>query len=252
MVKKMAYKKPTAIKAVLAQACLWLALMGASWQAAAAQAGTVMQLSGPMMAKKADGKIKVLAIKSEVEEGDTLVTEKSTYALVKFIDNSEMTLKPGTTFVIEKFAYQAEQAAGDQASFNLVKGGLRSISGLLGKRSKEKFSLKTPAATIGIRGTTFVAEMVAPPPNAATGAGGRPGGLYTAVFEGGIEMLNPAGKASINAGQFGFVPSFSLPPVPLPNNPGIQFTPPPSFSSITAPQGTETRDKLNTVDCEVR
>lgn len=249
MVKKMAYKKPTAIKAILAQACLWLALMGASWQAAAAQAGTVMQLSGPMMAKKADGKIKVLAIKSEVEEGDTLVTEKSTYALVKFIDNSEMTLKPGTTFVIEKFAYQAEQAAGDQASFNLVKGGLRSISGLLGKRSKEKFSLKTPAATIGIRGTTFVVEMVVPQPNAPDP---RLGGLYTQVFEGGIDLLNPASKAGVNAGQFGFVPSFSMPPVILPNDPGMQFTPPPSFSSIHAPQGTKPAKNLNTVDCEVR
>ncbi|WP_226929516.1 FecR family protein [Janthinobacterium aquaticum] len=251
----MAYKKPTAIKAILAQACLWLALMGVSWHAAAAQlAGTVMQLSGPMMAKKADGKIKVLAIKSEVEEGDTLMTEKSTYALVKFIDNSEMTLKPGTTFVIEKFAYQAEQAAGDQASFNLVKGGLRSISGLLGKRSKEKFSLKTPAATIGIRGTNFVAEMV-PPPNAANTANGpdvRPGGLYTAVSEGGIEMVNPAGKATVDAGQFGFAPSFVRPPVKLPTDPGMQFTPSPSFNSMTAPQGTEPTKDLNTVDCEVR
>jgi len=252
MVKKMAYKKPTAIKAFLAQACLWLALMGASWQAAAAQlAGTVMQLSGPMMAKKADGKIKVLAIKSEVEEGDTLMTEKSTYALVKFIDNSEITLKPGTTFVIEKFAYQAEQAAGDQASFNLVKGGLRSISGLLGKRSKEKFSLKTPAATIGIRGTNFVAEMV-PPPNTANGADGRPGGLYAAVSQGGIEIVNPAGKATVDAGQFGFAPSFFRPPVLLPNDPGMQFKPPQSISSMPAPQGNEPTKNPNTVDCEVR
>jgi hypothetical protein len=51
---------------------------------------------------------------------------------------------------------------GDNASFNLVKGGLRSVTGLLGKRNKEKFAMKTPSATIGIRGTTFIAEWVAP------------------------------------------------------------------------------------------
>ena len=110
---------------MLAGAMLWLVLMSISLHAYAQVAGTVTQLSGPMMAKKADGKVKILSLKSEVESGDTLVTEKNTYALVKFIDNSEITLKPATTFVVEQFAYQAEQPDGDRASFNLVKGGLR-------------------------------------------------------------------------------------------------------------------------------
>lgn len=251
MVASMAFKKITAIKWPLIQACLWLVLMGASWQAAAAQlAGTVMQLSGPMMAKKADGKVKVLAIKSEVESGDTLVTEKNTYALIRFVDNSEITLKPGTTFVVEQFSYQAEQAAGDQASFSLVKGGLRSITGLLGKRSKEKFSLKTPAATIGIRGTTFVVEWVSP---VQDGAGARGPGLYTQVLDGMIHVANPAGSANFAAGQFGFTPSFALPPAIVPSNPGMQFAPPPSFSeSLLQAPASGTTPKANTVDCEVR
>ncbi len=151
-------KKCTAIKALLLVALFWAA--GASW--AAQVAGTIVQLSGPLLAKKADGAVRILSMRSEVESGDTLVTEKNTYAMVKFIDNSEITLKPQTTFKVENFSYDAAKPDGDQASFNLVKGGLRSVTGLLGKRNKEKFAMKTPSATIGIRGTTFIAEWVEP------------------------------------------------------------------------------------------
>ncbi len=149
-------RKCTAIKALLALALLCLA----AFAGAAQVAGTVMNLNGPLLAKKADGSAKILAVKSEVEQGDTLVTEKNTYALIKFIDNSEITLRPGTTFTVDKFTFDAGKADDDSASFTLIKGGLRSLTGLLGKRNKERFSMKTPAATIGIRGTTFIVEYV--------------------------------------------------------------------------------------------
>jgi hypothetical protein len=149
-------KNFTAIKALLLAALLALGMP--AW--AAQVAGTITNLSGALMARKADGALKVLGVKSEVEQGDTLVSEKGTYAQIRFIDGSVITLKPNTTFKIEAFAYASDKPAEDSASFSLVKGGLRSITGLLGKRNKEKFALKTPTATIGIRGTTFDADYV--------------------------------------------------------------------------------------------
>lgn len=258
MMLKMVSRRPIATRPMLAGAMLWLVLMSMSLHAFAQVAGTVTQLSGPMMAKKADGKIKVLSLKSEVEAGDTLVTEKNTYALVKFIDNSEITLKPGTTFVVEQFAYQADQPEGDQASFNLIKGGLRSLSGLLGKRSKEKFSLKTPAATIGIRGTYFTAEYLAPLTTVPTSVAptvptpARPPGLYVQVLDGLIHVTNPAGTSNFSAGQFGYTPNFTKPPVVLPSNPGMQFNPPVFDPSRVPTASSTTPGKSNNVDCEVR
>jgi hypothetical protein len=242
----------TAIEA-LARALLCAVLLlagGAAW--AGQVVGVVAHLSGPLMDRKADGTVKVLAAKSEVESGDTLVSEKNTYAQIRFIDDSEITLRPGTTFKIENFAYDAAKPDGDSAAFNLVKGGLRSITGLLGKRNKEKFSLKTPTATIGIRGTTFIAQWVEPLP-----AGPAPGlapGLHVAVLDGMIVVTNPAGSQNFPAGQFGHVPSLNVPPVVVPQNPGLQFAPPPSFSGGTggplASQGpAAARDA---VDCIVR
>ncbi len=259
MILKMVSRRPFATRPMLAGAMLWLVLMSISLHAFAQVAGTVTQLSGPMMAKKADGKVKILSLKSEVEAGDTLVTEKNTYALVKFIDNSEITLKPSTTFVVEQFAYQADQPEGDRASFNLVKGGLRSLSGLLGKRSKEKFSLKTPVATIGIRGTFFIAEYVAASTPVPTSVAptvptpARPPGLYVQVLDGLIHVTNPAGTSNFSAGQFGYTPNFRQPPVLLPTNPGIPFTPPPVFNSSIGPSASNgTPGKSNNVDCIVR
>ena len=61
--------------------------------------------------------------------------------------------------------------------------------------------------------------------------GGLSPGLYVQVLDGAINVTNAGGTQNFTAGQFGFTPGFQQPPVILPNNPGLQFTPPPSFSS---------------------
>lgn len=277
-------KKCTAIKALVL-----LALLGSGTLALAAQvAGTIVQLSGPLLDKKPDGSVKVLALKSEIESGDTLVTEKNTYAMVKFIDNGEITLKPGTSMKIDNYAYEADKPDGDSASFSLLKGGLRSVTGLLGKRNKEKFAMKTPTATIGIRGTTFIVELVEPSAEAVASAhlaynlastaalsssdmapvmpiqplllaqntpplpdGVRAPGLYVQVLDGLINVSNTGGSQNFAAGQFGFTANIKQPPVIIPTNPGMQFTPPPAFSQPVT-NGSTSSSKPGTVDCVVR
>jgi len=204
----------------------------AAW--AAQVAGRVTRLSGPLMAKKADGSVKVLALRSEIESGDTLVSEKNTYAQIKFIDNSEITLRPGTTFKVENFSFDEGKPEGDSASYSLVKGGLRSITGLMGKRNKEKFSLKTPSATIGIRGTTFVAQFV-PPPSAGSAPPTLAPGLHLNVTDGAIVVTNNGGSLGFQAGQFGYVPNIDQAPVIVPSNPNIQFASPPAFDAAAGP-----------------
>jgi hypothetical protein len=258
----------TAIEA-LARALVCGALLLATGAAWAGQAvGVVAHLSGPLMDRKADGTVKVLAAQSEVENGDTLVTEKNTYAQIRFIDHGEITLRPGTTFKIENYAYDADKPDGDSAAFSLLKGGLRSITGLLGKRNKEKFSLKTPTATIGIRGTTFIAQWVddasgvpsapssmpSPAPSSAAPVPPLAPGLHVAVQEGMIVVTNAGGAQNFPAGQFGFVPSLHQPPIVVPQNSGLKFAPPPSFAASTggplASQGAAAQQ--GGTDCIVR
>ena len=80
---------------------------------AASVAGTITHLSGPLFAKKSDGTLKVLAEKSVVEQGDTVISEKETYASIKFIDNSEITVKPNSQLLIDSFSFEDAQPEND-------------------------------------------------------------------------------------------------------------------------------------------
>jgi hypothetical protein len=121
--------------------------------------GTVQQLSGTISVQKPDGTTRVLARQSEVGKGDTLNTERDSYAQVKFSDGAVMTLKPNTRIKIEDFSFDEAQPAKDSSTLSLLKGGLRMITGLVGKRgNQDALRLGTATATIGIRGTTFTVD----------------------------------------------------------------------------------------------
>jgi FecR-like protein len=84
------------------------------------------------------------------------------------------------------------------------------------------------------------------------GSGGLSPGLYVQVLDGAIHLTNGGGTQNFTAGQFGFTPGFQQPPVILPTNPGMQFTPPPSFTSTTGSAGGTGAAKPGDVDCQVR
>jgi FecR-like protein len=194
-------------------------------EASAAGAGEVTHVSGAVMARKPDGQSRILSVKSEVQEGDVLATAENSYARIKFSDGTDAVLRPATQVKIDQFKFEEQRPQRDNVVLSLLKGGMRAVTGLLGKRNPANFRIATPSATIGIRGTTFHAEVVGP------GGGGLAPGLYVQVLDGVINLSNKGGSQNFSAGQFGFTPNFNQPPVVLPNNPGIQFTPPPAFDA---------------------
>jgi hypothetical protein len=224
-------RKPEAVKqAALAALLVSLACIPAT--AYAAPAGQVTHLSGTLSAKRADGTSKLLSVKSEVNEGDTLGTETETYARVKFNDGGEVVMRPGTQLKIENYSYDAAKPETDNVIMNMFKGGLRAVTGLIGKRNREKVSFQTATATIGIRGTHFGAllcqnDCTGVPTTSGTAP---PNGLHVDVTNGAVVMTNPAGTVQINAGQFGFAASANTPPVPVPPQQGIQVTMPSSIA----------------------
>lgn len=132
---------------------------------AAEPAGTVTHASGSLSVRKGDGMVKALAVNATVEENDLIITDKRTYARIKFRDNSEVVLKPNSQFKVDQFAFKKEQPAEDKAVYNLVKGGLRMVTGQIGKRGDpNSYKMKTPTATIGVRGTIFDVDYISPEP----------------------------------------------------------------------------------------
>ena len=259
--------------------------------------GTVTALSGSLLVKHANGAIAILAVDSPLQAGDTLASRKDTYARLTLTDYSSVTLASDTELIMERYSFDQTptQSQNNTAVLDLARGRVHIVTGLLGKRSADTFTLTTPSATIDIRGSDMIAEYIAPdrsevasigytaaaaykhvrmrsftsqaplllaanssanlqlaqntmPPSSA----GRSPGLYVQVLDGAIHLTNGGGTQNFTAGQFGFTPSFQQPPVVLPTNPGMQFTPPPSFSSTTGPSGGTGGAKPGTVDCVVR
>jgi hypothetical protein len=215
---------------------LILALLFAPPLALASTAGTVTHLSGTLSAKRTDGTSKVLSVKSEVLQGDILTTEQNTYARVKFADGSEVVLRPNSQIVVAAFNYDSAQPASDSMVLNLLKGGLRALTGIIGKRNRDNVTYNTPTATIGIRGTHFGALFCNNDCVGIPTVSGKPpeNGLHVDVAAGAVALTNPGGQQLLSAGQFGFVRAINVQPQIVPPEQGIRVTMPPSISENNA------------------
>jgi len=110
--------------------------------------------------KTAEGKNRFIAEGSKLFVGDTITTEKESTAVLTFVDTSQVALRPSTRFVVADFQFKPEAPSQDSAQFKLVKGGLRTLTGLVGKRgNQDAYRLQSETATIGIRGTDFTARL---------------------------------------------------------------------------------------------
>lgn len=132
----------------------------ASSESAKTVVGTIKTITGLVNLQTAEGKNKFANAGTKLNVGDVINTQAKSTAVLEFIDTTQVALRPNTRFVVEKYEYQAEQPIADKAEFKLVKGGLRTLTGLIGKRgSSDAFSMKSETATIGIRGTDFTARL---------------------------------------------------------------------------------------------
>jgi hypothetical protein len=206
-------------------------LVLAPWgQALAAVAGEVGLVTGRVTAATAAGDIRYLSRGDALYEGEIISTGPASFVNMKFVDNGRILLRPNTRFQIESFSVpagaattvaaapparspaaprpaQTRQEARSEgtgsAFFRLLKGGFRAVTGLVGRSDRDAYRVRTPIATIGIRGTDFEARLCAgdcvdvdPLPD---------DGLYTGVNEGGISLSNGSGEFVSLAGQFAHV-----------------------------------------------
>ncbi len=191
--------------------------------------GTIVQLSGTLSVKRADGSTRILSMKSEVIPGDTLETQKDSYAQIKFQDGGSITLKPNTQFTIASYNFVEAKPQEDNVAFRLLKGGLRAVSGLISKRgNQDAYRMDTVTARIGIRGTIFDVDDCKSgtcKKEGGSGSQAQESGVYVSVRDGEVSVGNSAGTLLLAAGQFGFVASNNILPKLLPGDPGLGVIP---------------------------
>ncbi len=94
--------------------------------------------------------VKNLAIDDPLEQNDRVKTAGSGAAEIQFIDDTTLTIGENSEVLLDQFVFDGTKAR--NATVQIVRGTLRFVSGSSDDRA---YQIKTPIATIGVRGTVI-------------------------------------------------------------------------------------------------
>jgi hypothetical protein len=153
----------------------------------------VAKIQGTVIAKnnKKSAKKRRLVIGSPLYSGNHLSSQKQSYAVLAFRDGGRITVQAKTEYEISDYKYQQKNKE-NKSIHKLIKGGMRVLTGHIGKVKKENYKVNAPVATIGIRGTGFDLQYINE-------------GLYTQVWRGSIEQQNQAGNSILNTPNSSYI-----------------------------------------------
>jgi len=135
-------------KAVLALSFLWLGIMPAF-----ASVGTISEQQGPNATLVRKAETLIAKKGAELEMQDSIETAKTKLNLT-FKDNTKVAVTEQSKFVIDEFIYDPNANTG-KLSMRVAMGTVRYASGGIAKNNRENVRLRTPTATISVRGTDF-------------------------------------------------------------------------------------------------
>jgi hypothetical protein len=197
-----------AVPATLLQAHIRSANAQASVEVARA-----MEVKGQVLATAPGAQLRPLQNESPIYGGDRVVTARNASVTVVFADQTELYLGDRTIINIDsyQFAGLAGQAAAEETmQMSIFRGVVRAVTGLLARRRPQAVRFSTPSATIGIRGTHFVAEvedeevtvvLLAQEDQTAPNA---------------VQVSNPYGSVEVAQPEYGtVVPDADSPPSPV-------------------------------------
>lgn len=161
------------------------------------RAAKVVLVDGAVAVYSSARQRRALAVDDYVFEGDSIITGNDGELHLDMEDGGYMSVRPNTKMRIAK--YRAKGDAGDTAVFRLFEGSLRSVTGWIGQFNRNNYLVRTPNATVGIRGTDHEPLVIVP------GSGVGEPGTYDKVNEGGSYIQTPAGRAEVAPSQAGFV-----------------------------------------------
>ena len=117
-----------------------------------ASIGKVTEQTGPTEIVR-DKKSISSSVNAGLEMRDTVTTAKAK-ATLTFEDNTTVKITEQSKLVIDEFVYDAKKGSGKLA-LNMALGTARYASGQIAKNNPQQVAVKTPTATVAVRGTDF-------------------------------------------------------------------------------------------------
>ena len=169
--------------------------------------GVVEQVVGEVRAERADGASVLLTEGSSVFQGDVVTTGAGARLGIRFADDTAFAMEGDGRMVLDELVYDAGSGSGS-ASFSILQGAFVFVTGQIALSDPDRFEVKTPLATIGVRGTVF---------------GGVLGERLDVFFDDGFGfVVNQAGRQDIDEGQnLTVLAANQLPSVPVATPPGL-------------------------------
>jgi len=177
---------------------LLMALLMLAGSEAWARVGWAEKVKGNVQLEVIGQPVRPLQVGDDIEEKYRLRTGADGEVVIHFIDEALLVIRPNSQIDINSYRFQAGDRSSSSA-VQLLKGGLRFVSGLIGKLNREEVKIYTPMSTIGIRGTDFDTVFLEVPRDDADA------GLYTCVSEGGTVLTGENGESiEVAQGQTAF------------------------------------------------
>ena len=174
--------------------------------AAFSAAGYIHDLTGSAtVVDNSKAAARPLKVGDLIDPGNTIRTAENSSAVVKFEDGQVMVLRDNTAFAVNEYAYNKQKVGESRAVFNLLAGGLRFITGVIGSTNRNSYRLTAGVMTIGIRGTD--GDVSFDPVTQA---------VVAAVNAGVVVLQHPAGERVIPANSFVTATRTGVPSQPAP------------------------------------
>ena len=170
--------------------------------AASESVGSVILSFGQNVAVSNQGDERKLKRQSDIYADDLLRTSGKGRLQVRFTDGSRLSLKPNTEFKIAEYHFESDKPKDGKAIYKLLKGGMRTISGQIGKIDKEDYQLDAVVATIGIRGTDFSVDKAGDKVTGSVNSGrinvaAKQGGNRDVAQGKSFQLTGPKGTVSV-------------------------------------------------------
>jgi hypothetical protein len=173
-------------------------------------------------------------VRSSIQLNDEVQTKDDSALQILLLDQTTFTVGQNCSMIIDEFVYDPDAPSGS-LSARVLTGAFRYMSGQIAKANPQQANLRTPSASIGIRGTMLEGIVGADAVTLAQEAGldvsgASPDGASITLLRGpgmGANTLDTTGaitvtsggvtKTILEPGYFIFSPGPNLPPIgPLP------------------------------------
>ena len=118
-----------------------------------ASIGEITAATGPGTIKREDDRFDG-AVGTGLEMADTITTQNGAWQL-EFEDETRVDVTEHSRMVIDEFIYDPKSGKG-ALGMRATLGAVRYASGQIAKNSRQRVNIRTPSATINVRGTDFM------------------------------------------------------------------------------------------------